>query len=85
MNWHLSVTFRYLSLVPPAERSVNVIQIVQYLLGLPLLQHQTGLALSQDRVALDAKQLLMLARIRSTLLIFLSTAMILDAYHSTAK
>jgi hypothetical protein len=66
MNWHLLVTFRYLSPVPPVERSVNVIQTVQYLLrpGLPLHQRQMCPAPSQDRAVLGAKQLLRLARIR---------------------
>jgi hypothetical protein len=58
MNWHLSVIFHYLSQVPLAERSVNVIRIVQYLLRLTLHQRQTCPAPSQDRAALDAKQLL---------------------------
>jgi hypothetical protein len=61
MNWHLSVTFRCPSLVPLVERSVNVIQIVQYLLRLQR-HRQRYLAPLQDRAASDAKQLPTIAR-----------------------
>jgi hypothetical protein len=60
-NWHLLAIFRCPSLVLLAERSVNVIQIVQYLLRLRL-HRQRYLAPSQDRAASGAKQLPTIAR-----------------------